>query len=112
MSQARCMLKVQGLDCPIEAEALHGALNDVPGVFGLDFDLIHATMTVRFDPELIKVATLVERVAERAGMKATMLGEPEISGSWWTNNVRWVVTGGAGLALLGGILIAWLGGPL
>ncbi|MGE5755331.1 MAG: heavy metal translocating P-type ATPase [Planctomycetaceae bacterium] len=112
MSQARCMLKVQGLDCPIEAEALHGALNDVPGVFGLDFDLIHGTMTVRFDPELTNVATLVERVAERAGMKTAMLGEPEISGSWWTRNVRWVVTGGSGLALLGGILIAWLGGPL
>src|SRR4051812_48428846 len=112
MSEARCMLGVQGLDCPIEAQALHGALKDVPGVFGLDFDLIHGTMMVRFDPETLDAPTLVEHVAGRAGMKARVLGEPEVSTPWWSRHRRWVATGGAGLALLVGALIAWFNGPL
>ena len=32
MSRARCTLKVKGLDCPVEAEALRAALEGCPGV--------------------------------------------------------------------------------
>ena len=31
MSQARCTLKVQGLDCPVEVDALNAALKGRPG---------------------------------------------------------------------------------
>jgi Cd2+/Zn2+-exporting ATPase len=104
------MLKVQGLDCPVEAEALRGALSDAPGVLGLDFDLIHGTMTVRFDPDAMDPVHLVERIASRAGMKATVLGETEFANPWWSRHGRWVATVGSGLALLAGVLIAWRGG--
>jgi Cd2+/Zn2+-exporting ATPase len=104
------MLRVQGLDCPVEADALRGALMDAPGVLGLDFDLIHGTMTVRFDPDATDPVALVGRVASRAGMTAMVLGETEVSSRWWARPGRWVATAGSGLALLAGILIAWRGG--
>ena len=111
MSQARCTLKVQGLDCPVEADALRAALKDAPGVIGVDFDLIHGTMSVRYDPEATAPAPLVERVAARAGMKATLLGEPEVPTSWRARNGRLVATAGSGVALLLGVSIVWFGGP-
>ena len=50
MGRARCTLKVRGLDCPVEANALRAALEQAPGVGTLGFDLIHGMMTVDYDP--------------------------------------------------------------
>ena len=78
MSRARCTLRIQGLDCPVEAHALHAAMTDAPGVHSLGFDLIHGSMTVDYDPALTGPDALVGRVADRAGMRAEPLGNPEV----------------------------------
>ena len=53
MSEARCTLQVRGLDCPKEVDSLTAALKDRAGVARLGFDLIHGTMTVDYDDELV-----------------------------------------------------------
>ncbi len=116
MSRARCTLKVEGLDCPVEVDALNAALQDATGVCGLTFDLLHGLLTVEYDPATTGPDALIARIADRAGMRAEPLGRPAIESSaapssWPPILRRWGTTVGAGLALGTGIVAGWLGLP-
>ena len=108
MSQARCTLTVQGLDCPTEMDAIRAAFKDVPGILGLGFDLIHGTVTVDYEPEALRPSHLIDRLAQRARMQATLLGEPQVRETWWSRHGRWATTAGSGAALLLGVVTWWL----
>lgn len=115
MSRARCTLEVAGLDCPVEMNALSAAFKGAPGVMGIGFDLIHGTMTVDYDPALSNPAGLITRVADRAKMRATLVGSVESSKGetrvWGVTVGRWASTAGSGIALLLAVLAPYLGGP-
>jgi Cd2+/Zn2+-exporting ATPase len=116
MSRARCSLQVEGLDCAVELDALTAALKGSPGILGLGFDLLHGTMTVDYDPVAIDPAALMARVAERARMRASLVGRPEVPAvvdaprSWRTVLNRWGPTALSGLALLAAVVTSQLGG--
>jgi Cd2+/Zn2+-exporting ATPase len=113
MSRARCTIRVQGLDCPVEVEGLNAALGGSPGVVGLGFDLIHGTLTVDYDPAATDPSTLICRVEGRAGMRASLLGRPQEQAEcprWWVRQGRRLTTSAAGLALLVALLTSWTGG--
>ncbi len=114
MSQARCTLHVRGLDCDTEAEQIRAALADAPGVEALGFDLINGLMTVDFDDGRIDPARLTARIADRAGLVATVVGGPEAEGppSWWTRHGLQASTVAAGLALGVGMALYYLGARL
>ncbi len=105
MSEARCTLQVRGLDCPKEVDSISAALNDHAGVTRLGFDLIHGTMTIDYDDELVDPEAMMRRIAEQTGLQSNLEGDVERTGpSWWSRHGRWVVTAGSGLALgLGGL---------
>jgi Cd2+/Zn2+-exporting ATPase len=107
MSRARCTLNVQGLDCPVEMEAIRSALDDAPGIDALGFDLIHGTVTIDYETDRTDPARLSQRVTEKAGLRASIVGEPEIHEPRWTQFVPWAATGLSGLALLFGILVGY-----
>ena len=110
MSLARCTLKVQGLDCPVEMKALEAALGGSPGVLALSFDLILGTLTIDYDAETDGPTTFIKRIAERAGMKASLLGTPEVeTPSWFVRHARELLTATSGLALLAGVVCSHLG---
>lgn len=114
MASARCTLKVQGLDCPNEVGPLRAALDGVPGVSGLGFDLINGLLTVDYDPETIDPAALIQRVADGAGMRAEVLGRTIPQGELDRRRailVRWSATVVSGLALIVGMALSWRGGP-
>ncbi len=111
MSQVRCVLQVKGLDCPTEMGALQGALLGSPGVIGLGFDLIHGTMTVDYDDASVGIPELIQRVATRAGMQASLLGSPAPLQGWWVRHERWLVITGSGIALGLGVGLQWAGAP-
>ncbi|MEO6810210.1 MAG: cation-translocating P-type ATPase [Isosphaeraceae bacterium] len=114
MASARCTLKVQGLDCPNEVGPLRAALDKVPGVSNLGFDLINGLLTVDYDPQTTDPAALVRRVADGAGMRAEVLGgtipraEPNRRRDVL---IRWSATAASGLALIVGMVLSWRGGP-
>jgi len=113
MSQARCTLAVSGLDCPTEAEALRAAIQDLPGVAALGFDLIHGTMAVDYVLGVVDPEELIRVVAERTGMRSAVQGQPERSAvTWWSRHERWVLTVGSGAALAVGLAFSWLGPAL
>jgi Cd2+/Zn2+-exporting ATPase len=99
MSQSRCTIKVEGLDCPVEANALREALTQDDGVERLDFDLIHGTMTVHHNPDVSGPTDLVMRVTTRTGMKASLItaDKPAKPDPWIP--LPWLLTMGSGIAL-------------
>src|SRR4051794_2883715 len=115
MARARCTLSVKGLDCPVEADVLRGALHDVPGVLGLGFDLIHGTLTIDHDPAFTSPGALAARGAERAGMRGEPIGDsgddaPAAPASPWRSAFsRWGATAGSGFALGAAVVVAYLG---
>jgi Cd2+/Zn2+-exporting ATPase len=113
MNQARCALKVCGLDCPSEIESLRSALQGQSGVTRLGFDLINGTMTVDYMEGAVDPARIVQLIGERAGMQATVLDQIDSTmHSWWSRHRAWVLIGGSGLALGVGLAIDWLGTSL
>jgi len=116
MGQARCTLKVRGLDCPTEVAALRGALAEAPGVAGLAFDTVGGTMTVDYRAEATGPPGLIRLVAERAGMQAEEVGgggsvAVEPGEPPWYRDPRWLATAGSGLALAAGLAVRRAGGP-
>ncbi|QEH38491.1 putative cadmium-transporting ATPase [Aquisphaera giovannonii] len=113
MSQSRCTLNVQGLDCPNEVAILRDALRGMPGVRDLGFDLINGLMTVDYEAGVTSPDAVLRRVTEKARMQASLVGAAEAPGepqaSWWARNGRWASTAGAGVALGVGTAIDWLG---
>ena len=113
MSEARCTLQVRGLDCPKEVDSLTAALNDQAGVARLGFDLIHGTMTIDYDDDLVNPEAFIRRIAEKTGLQSTLEGEVERTvPSWWSRHGHWLVTIGSGLALAVGMAISWMGPSL
>jgi Cd2+/Zn2+-exporting ATPase len=116
MSPARCLLEVQGLDCPVEVEALRAAFQGFPGVLGLGFDLIHGTVSVDYDPDQTHPDALVTRIADRTDMRASWSGAPDAPAPSPAAPPRraalsrrdLIVT--SGLALIAAILADQLGG--
>jgi Cd2+/Zn2+-exporting ATPase len=113
MSQSRCTLSVRGLDCPTEMEILRSALEGVPGISRLGFDLINGMMTVDFAPESIDSGEVLRLVKEKAGMEATLVGPrepaPAPATSWWSRHGLQVSTLGSGLALGIGLVCSLIG---
>src|SRR5438105_1592863 len=113
MSRARCVFQVRGLDCASEVAALRGALEGWPGVTGLGCDLIHGLMTVDYDAGALDPAALAGRVAERAGLRAELVGSAVVEEpGWWKRHGRWLATAVSGLALAVGVAVDYAGGPV
>jgi Cd2+/Zn2+-exporting ATPase len=71
MDQDRCVLKVEGLDCPVEAAAVRSALEAAPGVGAITFDLGRGTVDVAFDATRTAPSSLARQVADSTGFPTT-----------------------------------------
>src|SRR5262249_24908015 len=67
-------------------------------------------MTVDHSPDSVRPEHLAKLIAERTGMQATLVGQPEVLGpSWWAQYQQWILTIGSGLALAVGTGFSWVG---
>ncbi|MBN0997654.1 heavy-metal-associated domain-containing protein, partial [Pseudomonas aeruginosa] len=66
MQTATTVLRIAKMDCPTEESLIRGKLQGMPGVQGMDFNLMQRTLTVRHTPDAIKPA--VEAI-ESLGME-------------------------------------------
>lgn len=62
-------LRIVGLDCAEEVSALRKTVGALPGVTGLEFDILNAKMTVSFDPSLTGESAVASAV-RRAGLSS------------------------------------------
>ncbi|WP_162794316.1 cation transporter [Pseudomonas aeruginosa] len=56
MQTATTVLRIAKMDCPTEESLIRGKLQGMPGVQGMDFNLMQRTLTVRHTPDAIKPA--------------------------------------------------------
>ncbi|MEG1766870.1 MAG: heavy metal translocating P-type ATPase [Comamonas sp.] len=81
-------LRIAKMDCPTEESLIRGKLQGMPGVLGLDFNLLQRTLTVQHAPDAIN--PVVEAI-ESLGMETEVdkADEPRASqasahkASWW-----------------------------
>jgi Cd2+/Zn2+-exporting ATPase len=66
--RTRLDFRVHGMDCSEEVSLLRRELSKVTGLYELHFDVIHARMTVEFDPALTSAAA-IQSVVSRAGLR-------------------------------------------
>jgi Zn2+/Cd2+-exporting ATPase len=107
MGQARCTLKVEGLDCPAEEAPVRQALGSVPGVGRLAFDLAHGTVEVEYDPGLVEPLSLARLVTEMTGLRTSVVTEAAAADSAPPNRLRWAALAASGLALVAGLALGW-----
>lgn len=110
MSRARYTFKVHGLDCANEVAALRSALDGWPGIAGLGFDLINGLMTVDLESASFEPSALIRRIADRAGLRAELVGSPAVEPPhWWVDHRRLISTTASGLALAAGVAAEYAG---
>jgi len=59
------------MDCPDEIAELRDCLQDVDGVEDLSFNLMRATMTVKYNPETLSRDDIIERIKQDTGMECS-----------------------------------------
>jgi Cd2+/Zn2+-exporting ATPase len=68
-----CRIRVIGLDCQVEAQAISAALHNYPGVTNLTFDLLDGVVCVQGDAASSDPLALVSAIEKSAGMHAQLL---------------------------------------
>lgn len=103
--QQKTDFRVKGLDCAEEVAILRREVGGLPGVINMEFDVVNARMSVKYDAEAIGPERMVAAI-DATGMKATpweqrLEDAPE---SFWTRRGRLIM-----VLLSGGLLLAGFG---
>ena len=69
----RCILRVEGLDCPVEMATIRSALEGRPGVSALGFDLILGMLTIDYLDGELDPTTVARELTNRTGLKSTLV---------------------------------------
>ncbi|PJC75145.1 MAG: heavy metal translocating P-type ATPase, partial [Syntrophobacterales bacterium CG_4_8_14_3_um_filter_58_8] len=106
------IFKVIGMDCAEETNALRQTVGALPGVIGVDFNLLNGTMTVTAVEGAVEDQAIVAAV-ERAGMSALPADNIQagvsfhVAGGFWATHGRVVLCAASGMAVAAGFLSHW-----
>ena len=102
--------QIRGLDCAEEVNALKSSVGRLPGITGLDFNLIEGTMSVRWDANRSDDEAVCDAV-RRAGLAAEVVDETcpggvcAVEKGWWRRRGRTVLCGTSGALVMTGFLV-------
>jgi Cd2+/Zn2+-exporting ATPase len=74
-----CRLAIQGLDCPVEEQAIRRALEGRDDVRNLRFDLVEGTVAVEFDAAATRPDALLDRIRDRSGLAGRVVDTPPVA---------------------------------
>jgi copper chaperone CopZ len=100
----RADFSIHGMDCAEEVAALRNELSRLPGVEGLEFNVLHGRMTITYAEDAIRPDDLIATVA-KTGMRAQPWRERQDTtqgeNTFWSRRGRVLMTAisGAMLAL-------------
>ncbi|MDE2142548.1 MAG: heavy metal translocating P-type ATPase [Elusimicrobia bacterium] len=93
--------KIRGMDCAEETSALKRTVGMLPGVSGLDCNLIDGTMSVDFDPAQVDESAIRKAVRD-AGLETEAREGASRPESWWTRHGRALTCAASGgLVIIG-----------
>ncbi|NLW85904.1 MAG: cadmium-translocating P-type ATPase [Planctomycetes bacterium] len=99
--------RIIGLDCAEEVAVLRSALAAREGVLNLDFDVLHARMSVSFETDLISESDIVSAVAA-TGMKARPWDRQAVREDFWPRRGREIMTLASGVLLATAFAVHWV----
>jgi len=104
---ALAVYAIQNMDCPAEEALIRAGLKDMPGIRGLDFNLIQRRLTVAHDlpdPGPVQAALLA------LGMQAVPVEAGPGAAAPAATRRKWLQAALGCLAALAAEVLAWLGG--
>lgn len=100
--------KIVGLDCAEEVAVLKKVLDNVDGVFDLEFNILQSKMTVICDTQKISSEKIIDLVSS-TGLKAIpWSAQSNTESTFWERNGRWILTFLSFLFLVAGTLSHYL----
>lgn len=109
MATARKIYRIKGMDCAEEVNALKGTVGKLPGIDGLDFNLIEGTMTVHSEGGGVDDEAIHDAV-RRSGLEAEPVdgicasGVCAVEEDWWMDRRREILCGLSGVLVLAGFI--------
>ena len=116
MGSARVLFLIEKMDCPTEERLIRAQLEGMPGIDGLQFNLIQRELTVQHRlPSIDPITAKLKALDMDPAVKADSLqaakppddehGEP--SADYSIPRHKWALMGIAGLAAIGSEVVAW-----
>ncbi len=102
------VLQVQGMDCAEERVLVERALGGLPGVRGVQINLVSQRLTVTHDPRRLPVERLIAALAE-VGLRAAPLGATPEGEGLWARHGRTLSTAACALLTAVGLTLHLLG---
>lgn len=105
--KTRTILKIQGMDCPDEVRMVEGALKPMPGVCGVQVNLVSENATITHDSS-IKASDLIRAIA-KAGLvaKAENTQESGKEKTFQDQRSRLISVAVSGILLGVGLILQW-----
>ena len=101
---------IQGMDCPTEEGLIRGKLQGMPGIVGMEFNLVQRKLTLRHDETALPNALAALDSIGLSGQPETR-GEGIAEAEDIGRSTRWMPLAVAGLCAVSAELVEWLGGP-
>ena len=97
-SDARAVYRIVNMDCPVEENLIRSKLNGMPGVLGLEFNLMQRTLRVRHEPSALPAISealmslhMDARLMDTEAGETNVIPEPKIP--WATLAIAGVFAG-------------------
>ena len=101
---------IQGMDCPTEEGLIRGKLQGMPGITGMEFNLVQRKLTLRHDETALPNALAALDSIGLGGQLETR-GEGIAEAEDIGHSTRWMPLVVAGLCAVSAEVVEWLGGP-
>lgn len=97
--------RVHGMDCSEEVSLLRRELSKVTGLYELHFEIIHARMTVEFDPDRTSVSA-IQAVVANAGLSCELWDDASAAAEPRANLRRWLAAASLLFLIAGAVVNA------
>lgn len=98
---------VDGMDCADEVRQIEAKLGPLPGVTGLQFDLVNRRLRV----EGSVTGGQIQRAIKEIGMTARAEGQAAVPLTFWERRGRLTMAAVSGVLLAAGVGLGWAGAP-
>lgn len=111
-SNGQAIYLIEKMDCPTEEALLRKALENMPGVSALQFDLISRRLTVSHTlPDPAPIAAAIERLGMSPLLQDSQRPAPAVTSEFGTgiSKAQWARMGAAGVLAIGAEIMAFSG---
>ncbi len=116
---ATAVLLIQKMDCPTEEKLIRDRFATMPGIEGMQFNLMQRELTVRHNlPSTVPIVTALKALDLDPVLKSDSLASPgelddqaaDLSGDYRISPLKWALMGVSGVSAIAAEVVAWSSG--